>query len=425
MAPTELIATRRRVWALRVLAGQVGYQLRLLARSPVAAFATLVIPVMVLIAVSFLYSGVRLQSQGNILYAQFFTPAMAAFATIAACYAGVIASTVLAREQGILKRLRTTPLPGWAYLAGRIITAGLIALLGSVVIAAVGAGLYGFHVMWTSVPAALLTIAVAIFCFCSLALAVTALVPSAEAALPVAWGTLLPLCFISDVFEPIARAPHWLRALASATPVRPFADNLEALFNPVTGGSALHAGHLELMVAWGAGAALFALVAFRWEPAPGHAHHLGRREARPEPMATVDRLRELFEARGERNLDPARPITTRLLAVWRLVLVRDRDGQLEPAAGARLGGDRGVVGAGDRAGDRQAEADALRVSDALLGAGERLEQHGKLVDRDIRAGVGDREDSAVRPSRGVNPDPTVEPVVEHRVLHEVGDHPLE
>jgi ABC-2 type transport system permease protein len=324
MPPREPRRRRATSRGLRILVGQVGYQLRLLARSPIAAFATLVIPLMTLLAVSLLYAGTRLQSQGNISYAQFFTPAMVAFATVTACYAGVITSTVLAREQGILKRLRATPLPPWAYLAGRIITAGLVAAVSAAVIVAVGAGVYGFHVIWSSVPAALLTIAVAIFCFCSLGLAISALVPSAEAALPIAWGTLLPLCFISDVFEPIARAPHWLRALASAFPVRPFADNLEALFNPVTGSSALNAGHLELLVAWGGGAALFALIAFRWEPAGGRPRRAPRRDARPEPMATVDRLRELFEARGERLLDPHRPLTARLLAAWRFVIARVR-----------------------------------------------------------------------------------------------------
>jgi len=50
------------------------------------------------------------------------------------------------------------------------------------------------------------------------------LVPSADAAVPIARGTMLPLCFISDVFQPIDNAPHWLRAIASAFPLRPFAD---------------------------------------------------------------------------------------------------------------------------------------------------------------------------------------------------------
>ena len=48
---------RHRPSALRLLGAQVVYQLRLLVRSPLASFATLVIPLMVLLAVNLLFSG--------------------------------------------------------------------------------------------------------------------------------------------------------------------------------------------------------------------------------------------------------------------------------------------------------------------------------------------------------------------------------
>jgi ABC-2 type transport system permease protein len=92
-----------------------------------AAFATLVIPLMVLLAVNLLYSGTRLSSQGGISFAQFFTPAMVAFAVVSACYMSVISSTTLARDEGILKRIRGTPLPAWVYMTGRIVSSGLVA----------------------------------------------------------------------------------------------------------------------------------------------------------------------------------------------------------------------------------------------------------------------------------------------------------
>ena len=270
MSGTDRAFYRGRPSALRILGGQVAYQLRLLRRSPIAAFATLVIPLMVLLAIGLLYANARVSTRGDIRYVQFLTPAMVVFATVTACYMGVISSTVLAREQGILKRIRGTPLPAWAYLTGRIIAAGIVAGVSSLVVIGVGMAAYGFHMMWSSVPPALLVLTTAIFCFCSLGLAVTIVVPSAESALPLAWGTMLPLCFISDVFQPIDGAPAWLRSVAAVFPVRRFADQLEALFNPVTGGTRLDGADLVMLVVWGAGAALFALIAFRWEPAGEH-----------------------------------------------------------------------------------------------------------------------------------------------------------
>lgn len=300
-APDRGHIDARRPSTLRLVGEQVVYQLKLLARSPMAAFATLVIPLMVLLAVNLLYAGTRLSSRGGIAYAQFFTPAMVAFAVVTACYTSVISSTTLAREQGILKRIRGTPLPSWVYLTGRIISSGLVATVGAVVVIAVGAGVYGFEVIWAGVPAALLALAVAMFCFCSLGLAVSVLVPSADAAVPIAWGTMLPLCFISDVFQPIDNAPHWLRASASLFPLRPFADDLESAFNPVTGSTAIHPAHLELMALWGLAAATFALLAFRFEP-----DSKGRSGAGSRRSAAFAADLGLFKARGGRRGPPRR-----------------------------------------------------------------------------------------------------------------------
>src|ERR1035437_9638607 len=152
-------APARRPPALRLVAAQVGYQLRVLVRSPIASFATLVIPLMVLLAVNLLYEGTRLSSRGGIRYAQFFTPAMVAFAVVNACYMSVISSTTLARDEGILKRLRGTPLPPWVYMAGRLGAAAAVALASTVAVVAVGAFVYDFDVVWSAVPAALVVLA--------------------------------------------------------------------------------------------------------------------------------------------------------------------------------------------------------------------------------------------------------------------------
>lgn len=285
--------------ALRLLAAQVLYQLRVLVRSPVGSFATLVIPLMVLLAVNLLYRDTHLASRGGIVYAQFFTPAMVAFAVVNACYMSVISSTTLARDEGILKRVRGTPLPPWVYMSGRLVSAGLVGLVSAVVVIAVGAGVYDFEVIWSALPAVLLELVVAMFCFSALGLAVTVLVPRADSALPVAWGTILPLCFVSDVFMPIDGAPHWLRDVASFFPLRPFADDLETMFNPIRGNSALDLQHLGVMLAWGVASAAFALLAFRWEPGVRGPRRLSR--AQPRAAFAVSRVRELFERTGERT----------------------------------------------------------------------------------------------------------------------------
>jgi len=298
----------RRPSVLGMLARQIVYQLNMLVRSPIGSFATLVIPLMVLLAVNLLFNGTRLPSRGDIRFAQFFTPAMIAFAVVNSCYMSVISSVTLARDEGILKRIRSTPLPSWIYMAGRVISAGILATASAIVVIAVGASVYGFQMVWSGLPAALVTLIAAMFCFCSLGLAVTVLIPKADSALPVAWGTILPFCFISDVFQPIDNAPHWLRTAASVFPLRPFADDLESAFNPVAGGHALHPGHLLVVTAWGTAGLIFALVAFRWEPESHRSGHASGRA--PSRSFAPDRLVGLLLARGG-DTPPPQPTTAR------------------------------------------------------------------------------------------------------------------
>jgi hypothetical protein len=120
---------------------------------------------------------------------------------------------------------------------------------------------------------------------------------------------MLPLCFISDVFQPIDNAPHWLRTIASAFPLRPFADDLESAFNPITGTRAIHPAHLELIALWGLAAAAFALLAFRFEPDGRHRRDHGSH--RP-PVFAANRVRELLEPRGRREPRPQREERARL-----------------------------------------------------------------------------------------------------------------
>jgi len=91
----------------------------------------------VLLAVNLLYEGTRLKSRGNIPYTRFFTPAMIAFAAVNACYTSVIAQVTLARDEGIFKRIGSTPLPPWVYMSGRLCSAGVVATVSAVVVVAV------------------------------------------------------------------------------------------------------------------------------------------------------------------------------------------------------------------------------------------------------------------------------------------------
>jgi ABC-2 type transport system permease protein len=272
IATTAARAPRRPSYA-RLVVTQVRYQTMLLIRSPAGAFFALVMPVMILAALEFLHGQ---QSIAGVSAAQFFTAAMIAFAVMNAGYITTITGTVIARDDGILKRLHGTPLPPSAYFAGRIGAAALTTALAVVAVMLVGVAFYRIHIDAPLIGAMVLTVIVGVLCFSSVGLAATVLVGSTDVALPMAYGSLLPLCFVSDVFLPTGGVPTWLSTATSVFPVKHLADALESIFVATPGSAVLSGTDLWMMFGWAAGALAITVLFFQWEPRPAGPGIRGR-----------------------------------------------------------------------------------------------------------------------------------------------------
>lgn len=170
---------------------QIRYQLTLLRRSPMGTFTTLVVPLMLLLVLNFAAPQVSLHDLHGLTYAEFLTPAMATFALLNASYVNVITSVAVARDAGVLKRLHGTPLPLWAYIAGRMASAAAVGLASVAVVFAVAAAFLHVHLNEGRILAVLGVAALGTAAFTTLGMAVSSLVPRAETALPIAYGTLL------------------------------------------------------------------------------------------------------------------------------------------------------------------------------------------------------------------------------------------
>lgn len=249
---------------------QVRYQLRLLVRSPLSAFTIAVIPLLLLVTLNAVTPATALAVLGDRRYIDFLTPAMAVFAVVNAAYINVITSAVLARDSGVLKRLRATPLPAWAHVQGRLVAAVVSSSLTAAVVVLVGVLALGAHVDADRLGEGLLLLLLAAVCLAVIALAVSTVVPSPDSALPFAYGSVLPLAFVSDVFFPAASSPRWLHDAAACFPVMPFAHAAESLFGASGHGWPMTTRGLLTVVLWTAGAAVVALWNFRWEPGVRH-----------------------------------------------------------------------------------------------------------------------------------------------------------
>jgi ABC-2 type transport system permease protein len=258
-------------------ANQIRYQVRLLLRTPMGIFTAVVVPLMVLIALDLTTPPTLLAELSGITFTRFLVPGMTCFAVLNACYVNVLTSLVVARESGVLKRFHGTPLPLRSYLLGRAATAAITAA------AAVGAVLIVsavfLHVTLSAVRFWMLcgVLGLGVVCWSVLGAAVSTLVSDTNSALPVAYGTILPVAFISDVFFPASAAPAWLRDIASALPVAPIARAAETVFVRTATEWPMTATQLGVVFAWTVGASLFTAVMFRWQPADGPRHRTLRR----------------------------------------------------------------------------------------------------------------------------------------------------
>ncbi len=235
---------------------QVRYENRAFWRNPPAAFFTFAFPLLFMVVFNVLFG------EGA---AGFFTPAIIVFAVVTATFTNLAMTVAIARDEGILKRVRGTPLPAWAYLAGRIGHAVLIAILLVVIVAAFGALLYGVEVPWGALPAVVLVLAVAAAAFSALGMALAGLMPNADAAPAIVNAIVLPVLFVSNVFIDMSNAPEWLDSVSHVLPVRHFADAMMRLYadGAAAGVPGLELGMIGL---WGGIGVLVALRFFSWEP---------------------------------------------------------------------------------------------------------------------------------------------------------------
>ena len=268
--------------ALRTTRAESGFQMRMLARDPVAVLGAASTP---LINLPLLYSinrhtrvlvadvlGTRGAAvvdggTGGVSFGAYLTPALAAFAVAGACMFGLVVRTVTAREEGVLKRVRSTPMSPGAWLAGNVATSVVLALVVVAATFTLGVALYGAAVVPRLLPAALLTVVAGVACFCSLGLALATVIPSRDAAVAAASSVLITLGFTSATFFSPAISPAWMRTTASYLPLEPFTTALFSATNPATPGLGFRGPELARLAVWTVVTAAVALRYFRWEPA--------------------------------------------------------------------------------------------------------------------------------------------------------------
>lgn len=276
---------------LALLGRWVAARLRLLLRTPRGAFFTFVFPLIFLLIFDAANGNSKITAAGGkVSFVQFYTPGIAIFAVATSCYQGLIILVATLRDQGILKRVRGTPLPPWIYLTSLVAAAILAGVISVLLMFVVAVPAFGMHLYPRMIPAAIVTLLVGGAAIAAVGLAVSCLVDRPESAQPIAGITFFPLLFVSGVFYPLETAPRWLQDLAHVFPLSHLAQGFERCFSPHVGGSGFSGRHLLVLALWWAGATVFAARHFRWEKRPGGGRGpLVRRRPYSAPAADATR----------------------------------------------------------------------------------------------------------------------------------------
>ena len=246
---------------------QYRYDQRQFWRDPASVFFTVALPLIFLVLfVSIFGNGTFRVGDHDIKGATYYLPAILALALLNATFVNLTIWLTISRERGELKRVRATPVPAWVVIAGRTLTAAAVAAVMTVVVCVIGALLYGVELPGQTLPGAIFTIAVGVLALAGLGFAAAAIVPSENAAPPIANVLVLPLEFISGIFVPADQIPDSLNTIAGFFPVKPLFDALLIAFDPTTAGAGFAWGDLAVLAAWGMVGAVLALRFFRWSP---------------------------------------------------------------------------------------------------------------------------------------------------------------
>jgi ABC-2 type transport system permease protein len=257
------------VSGLRLVAHQFRYDQKAFWRNPPAVFFTVGFPVILLLIFATVFGDQTIDVRGGIKTTAYYVPAIITVAVISATMQSLAMTLVIAREDGRLKRGRGTPMPAWVFIAGRIGNSIVVALMMLALIAALGRVLYGVDIPWAQLPEIVVVLIVGSAAFCCLGIALTAAIPSQDAAAPIVNALLLPLYFLSGVFIPEDELPDGVVSFANHFPVRDFFEAFFDAYIPAGGGSGLDWGNLAVVAIWGVAGLLLAIRFFRWTPRGG------------------------------------------------------------------------------------------------------------------------------------------------------------
>lgn len=242
---------------------QTRYSLRGFLRDPRALVISVIMPVFLVLILNTIFRGKTEFDGVRVPVGSYYTASISAYVVMMTGFGSLLLSITAARERGLLKRFRGSPMPAWVYLFSQVLQVVVIVIATVVVLISVGIAFYGVHLSGPVILDLVVYVVVGTTAFSALGLAVTALCATTEAASALGPFSTVVLSFVSGVFVPVALMPRWLVELGKFFPLEHLAHGLQAAFLLKSGISSVD---VIVLGAWGVAGVIAALGLFRWEP---------------------------------------------------------------------------------------------------------------------------------------------------------------
>ena len=194
-------------------------------------------------------------------------PGIAAMAIMQTGLFTVVFSLVRFKSQGVLRRLKATPIGAAHFLAGQLTTKAIVVVIQTYVLIIVGALTLGVSVNTGRLGAWFDLTILALLggaLFIAMGLAISGWAKSEETAAPMANVISMPMMFLSGVFFPLSVMPEWLTRWSQYLPLTYLADGMRAI--TVEGATVITLGNeLIGLTVWIIVVFAIATKTFRWE----------------------------------------------------------------------------------------------------------------------------------------------------------------
>ena len=245
---------------MRLFLHQLRAEQLLFWRQREAAVFVFLLPLLLFVLLGAVYDG-RINGHPA---ADYLLTGMLGYGVASTAFAGLAITLVVRREYGVLKRLRSTPLPTATYLASVLASTLIVFAVQALILLTLGWLFFGARMPPRPVSLAA-ALAVGAVAFAAIGFGAAALIRSAEGSSAGVNLVLLPMAFLSGSFGPTREYPDVLRAIGDVLPLKYLIDLVGRIYldgRPFW----TRPADLAVVAAWAVGGILVALRRFGWEP---------------------------------------------------------------------------------------------------------------------------------------------------------------